>query len=62
MTACLVFVDEISRTRHLSATWPEIPVMEDELMECYRNGLKAMSLFAQESVLMRESQMISYFL
>lgn len=53
MTACLVFVDEISRTRQLSGTWQDAPIVEDDLMECYRNGLKAMSLFAQESVLMR---------
>ena len=54
MTACLVFVDEISRTRQLSGTWQDAPIVEDDLMECYRNGLKAMSLFAQESVLMRK--------
>jgi hypothetical protein len=53
MTACLVFVDEISRTRHVRSTWPEAPTVEDELMESYRNGLKAMSLFSQESILMR---------
>jgi hypothetical protein len=53
MTACLVFVDEISRTRHVRSTWPDAPAVEDELMESYRNGLKAMSLFSQESILMR---------
>ncbi|KAF8967602.1 hypothetical protein BDZ97DRAFT_1978162 [Flammula alnicola] len=53
MTACLVFVDEISRTRQLKSSWPDAPAVEDELMECYRNGLKALSLFSQESTLMR---------
>ncbi|KAF8906262.1 hypothetical protein CPB84DRAFT_1675974 [Gymnopilus junonius] len=52
MTACLVFVDEISRTRQLTS-WSGAPAVEEELMECYRNGLKAMSSYAQESVLMR---------
>jgi hypothetical protein len=54
MTACHVFIDEISRVRQLRGTWPEAPQVEDELMENYRNGLKAMSLFSQESTLMRK--------
>ena len=54
MTACLVFIDEISRVRQLRGTWPDAPQVEDELMENYRNGLKAMSLFSQESTLMRK--------
>lgn len=53
MTACLVFIDEISRTRQLKSSWSEAPVVEDSLLESYRNGLKAMSLFSQESNLMR---------
>jgi len=53
MTACHVFIDEISRVRQLRATWADAPRVEDELMENYRNGLKAMSLFSQESTLMR---------
>jgi hypothetical protein len=53
MTACHVFIDEISRVRQLRGTWPDAPRVEDELMENYRNGLKAMSLFSQESTLMR---------
>ncbi|KAF8817386.1 hypothetical protein BYT27DRAFT_7237315 [Phlegmacium glaucopus] len=53
MSACLVFIDEISRVRQLRETWPDAPRVEDELMENYRNGLKAMSLFSQESNLMR---------
>ncbi|PPQ67854.1 hypothetical protein CVT25_010293 [Psilocybe cyanescens] len=53
MTACLVFVDEISRTRQMQSAWPEHTSVEEELMESYRNGLKAMSLFSQDSILMR---------
>ncbi|KAF8159477.1 hypothetical protein B0H34DRAFT_405912 [Crassisporium funariophilum] len=53
MTACHVFIDEISRVRQLRETWPDAAHVEDELMESYRNGLKAMSLFSQESTLMR---------
>ncbi|KAF9563100.1 hypothetical protein CPC08DRAFT_761049 [Agrocybe pediades] len=53
MTACLIFVDEISRTRHNKSTWPESQLSEDELLECYRRGLTAMSFFSQESTLMR---------
>jgi hypothetical protein len=54
MTACHVFIDEISRVRQLRGTWPDAPHVEDELMENYRNGLKAMSLFSQDSTLMRK--------
>ena len=54
MTACHVFIDEISRVRQLRGTWPDAPQVEDELMENYRNGLKAMSLFSQDSTLMRK--------
>ena len=54
MTACHVFIDEISRVRQLRATWPDAPRVEDELLENYRHGLKAMSLFSQESTLMRK--------
>jgi len=54
MTACLVFIDEISRTRQLKSSWSEAPVVEDSLLDSYRSGLKAMSLFSQESNLMRE--------
>lgn len=61
MTACHVFIDEISRVRQLRGTWPEAPQVEDELMENYRNGLKAMSLFSQESTLMRKFQLPSNF-
>ncbi|KAH9479396.1 hypothetical protein JR316_0007986 [Psilocybe cubensis] len=53
MTACLVFVDEISRARQMRSGWPEHASVEEELMESYRSGLKAMSLFSQDSVLMR---------
>lgn len=53
MTACLVFIDEISRTRQMKSTWHEASAVEDELMERYRNGLKALSLFSQDSLLMR---------
>jgi len=59
MTACLVFIDEISRTRQLKSSWSEAPVVEDSLLESYRNGLKAMSLFSQESNLMREFAVLS---
>jgi hypothetical protein len=61
MTACHVFIDEISRVRQLRGTWPDAPQVEDELMENYRNGLKAMSLFSQESTLMRKLYLQSYF-
>ena len=54
MTACHVFIDEISRVRQLRGTWPDAPHVEDKLMEDYRNGLKAMSLFSQDSTLMRK--------
>ena len=54
MTACHVFIDEISRVRQLRGTWPDAAQVEDELMENYRNGLKAMSLFSQDSTLMRK--------
>lgn len=53
MTACLVFVDEISRTRQMKPHWSGASAVEDELMESYRNGLKALSLFSQDSPLMR---------
>ena len=53
MTACHVFIDEISRVRQVKNHWPEASVEEEELMEYYRNGLKVMSLFSQESTLMR---------
>ncbi len=53
MTACLIFIDEISRTRQMKSTWPEAAALEDELMESYRNGLTALSLFSQDSPLMR---------
>jgi hypothetical protein len=58
MTACMVFVDEISRTRNArtNASWPEHhepPGYEEELLESYRNGLKALSTFSQDSVLTR---------
>ncbi|KAF9477593.1 hypothetical protein BDN70DRAFT_896402 [Pholiota conissans] len=53
MTACLIFVDEISRTRQVKeAVWAGSSV-EDELLESYRNGLKVLSLFSQDSALMR---------
>jgi hypothetical protein len=61
MTACHVFIDEISRVRQLRGTWPDAPQVEDELMENYRNGLKAMSLFSQESTLMRKLSRPSNF-
>jgi len=51
MTACHVFIDEISRVRHNKELYPGV---EDELMDSYRNGLNVMSLFAQEGKLMRE--------
>jgi len=51
MTACHVFIDEISRVRHNKEHYPGV---EDELMDSYRNGLNVMSLFAQEGKLMRE--------
>ena len=61
MTACHVFIDEISRVRQLRGTWPDAPQVEDELMENYRNGLKAMSLFSQDSTLMRKHYCSSNF-
>jgi len=51
MTACHVFIDEISRVRHNKELYPGV---EDELMDSYRHGLNVMSLFAQEGKLMRE--------
>lgn len=51
MTACHVFIDEVSRVRHNKELYPGV---EDELMESYRHGLNVMSLFAQEGKLMRE--------
>ena len=60
MTACHVFIDEISRVRQLRATWPDAPQVEHELMENYRNGLKAMSLFSQESILMRKLYFLKF--
>lgn len=50
MTACHVFIDEISRVRHNKELYPGV---EDELMDSYRNGLNVMSLFAQEGKLMQ---------
>jgi len=56
MTACHVFIDEVSRVRQMRESYPETGTgMEDELMESYRNGLNVMSLFSQEGKLMRES-------
>lgn len=55
----MVFIDEISRTRNArtNASWPEHhepPGYEEELLESYRNGLKALSTFSQDSVLTRK--------
>jgi hypothetical protein len=54
MTACHVFIDEISRVRSLTGAWPPgaPQVGEEELMEKLRNGITALSLFSEESALM----------
>lgn len=53
MIACHVFIDEISRVRQLRDL-TDVPYTEEELMEGYRNGLNALSLFSQDSILMRK--------
>lgn len=55
MTACHVFIDEISRVRTLLNTWPPgtPQVNEEELMEKLRDGITALSLFSEDSVLMK---------
>lgn len=54
MTACHVFIDEISRVRTLLNTWPPgtPQVNEEELMEKLRDGITALSLFSEDSALM----------
>ena len=54
MTACHVFIDEISRVRSLPSAWPlDAPhVGEEELMEKLRDGITALSLFSEDSALM----------
>lgn len=54
MTACHVFIDEISRVRSLPNTWPPgaPQVGEEELMEKLRDGITALSLFSEDSALM----------
>ncbi|KAJ3510495.1 hypothetical protein NLJ89_g4635 [Agrocybe chaxingu] len=60
MSANLIFVDEISRVRQVKETYPEAAAIEDELMESYRHGLNAMSLFSHEGKLMPECYAYSY--
>ncbi|TFK39826.1 hypothetical protein BDQ12DRAFT_603499 [Crucibulum laeve] len=56
MTACHVFIDEISRVRLLQDSWqPSSGVHnagEEELMESLRSGLTALSYFSEDSALM----------
>lgn len=56
MTACHVFIDEVSRQR-MQASWPQSPtgqeLTEEELMEYLRNGINALSLYAEDNVLTR---------
>lgn len=57
MAACHVFIDEVSRQR-MQASWPQSPtgeeLTEEELMEYLRNGISALSLYAEDNVLTRE--------
>jgi len=54
MTACHVFIDEISRVRSVHNVWPPgaLQVGEEELMEKLRDGITALSLFSEDSALM----------
>lgn len=56
MTACHIFIDEISRVRLHNATWSPVAgdVSEEELMESLRTAITALSLFSEDSALMRE--------
>lgn len=63
MTACHVFIDEVSRLRLHQASWPEPStgggdLTEEELMEHLRNGLNALSLYSEDNVLTREFYVI----
>ncbi|KAJ3500531.1 hypothetical protein NMY22_g19232 [Coprinellus aureogranulatus] len=57
MSACHVFIDEVSRQR-MPASWPQSPtgeeLTEEELMEYLRNGINALSLYSEDNVLTRE--------
>lgn len=56
MIACHVFIDEISRVRLINSSWPPPPgseTSEEELMESLRSGLTALSLYSEDSALMR---------
>ena len=57
MTACHVFIDEVSRLR-MQPAWPQSPtddeLTEEELMEYLRNGINALSLYSEDNVLTRE--------
>lgn len=57
MIACHVFIDEISRVRLINSSWPPpqgSETSEEELMESLRSGLTALSLYSEDSALMRE--------
>ncbi|RXW23877.1 hypothetical protein EST38_g1966 [Candolleomyces aberdarensis] len=65
MTACHVFIDEVSRLRLHQASWsdPSAPttggeLSEEELMEHLRHGLNALSLYSEDNVLTREFYVI----
>ena len=64
MTACHVFIDEVSRLRLHQASWPEPAtageLTEEELMEHLRNGLNALSLYSEDNVLTREFYVIQF--
>jgi hypothetical protein len=62
MTACHVFIDEISRVRSLPDVWPrtEPQVSEEELMEQLRDGITALSLFSEDSALMSEFDFLAH--
>ncbi|KAF6761603.1 hypothetical protein DFP72DRAFT_987787 [Ephemerocybe angulata] len=56
MSACHVFIDEVSRLR-MPASWPQSPtgeeLTEEGLMEYLRNGINALSLYSEDNVLTR---------
>jgi hypothetical protein len=63
MTACHVFIDEISRVRSLPSTWPPgaPQIGEEELMEKLRDGITALSLFSEDSALMSTFNPLNIF-